>query len=157
VGDPHADILFIGEAPGRDEDMQGEPFVGRAGRLLDRMLAAMGLERRQVYIMNVIKCRPPNNRDPAPPEVEACARWFDPQWDAIAPKVVCLLGRVAAQRVLETEAPLSALRGRWHERRGVPVLVTYHPAYLLRSPAQKARAWDDLRKLMRRWRELTDA
>ena len=156
VGNPHADILFIGEAPGRDEDVKGEPFVGRAGQLLDRMLAALGLDRGSVYIMNVIKCRPPNNRDPSPEEVRACARWFEPQWEAISPKVVCLLGRVAAQRVLETTAPLASLRGRWHEKRGAPVLVTYHPAYLLRSPAQKARAWEDLRALRRRWLELRE-
>jgi DNA polymerase len=154
VGNPDADILFIGEAPGREEDLKGEPFVGRAGKLLDRMLAALELNRHEVYIMNVIKCRPPNNRDPLPEEVQACARWFEPQWDAVAPRVVCVLGRVAAQRVLNTDAPLAALRGRWHERRGTPVRVTYHPAFLLRSPAQKARAWEDLRALRRRLREI---
>jgi len=157
VGNPHADIVFIGEAPGRDEDRLGEPFVGRAGKLLDRMLLALGLDRTQVYIMNVIKCRPPRNRDPRPDEIAACARWFDAQWRAIEPKIVCLLGRVAAQRVLETEAPLASLRGRWHEYRGVPVWVTYHPAYLLRSPGQKARAWEDLLQLHRRYRSLVSA
>jgi len=157
VGNPHADIVFIGEAPGRDEDRLGEPFVGRAGKLLDRMLLALGLDRSQVYIMNVIKCRPPGNRDPKPDEIAACARWFDAQWQAIEPKIICLLGRVAAQRVLETEAPLASLRGRWHEYRGVPVWVTYHPAYLLRSPGQKARAWDDLLQLRRCYRTLISA
>ncbi len=154
VGNPHADIVFIGEAPGREEDLKGEPFVGRAGRLLDRMLAAIGLSRREVYIMNVVKCRPPGNRDPRPQEVEACARWFDAQWEALAPKAACVLGRVAAQRLLRTDAPLASLRGRWHEFRGVPVYVTYHPAYLLRSPAQKARAWQDLRRFRERCRTL---
>ena len=96
VGDPHADIIFIGEAPGREEDIRGEPFVGRAGKLLDKMLAALGFSRQSVYIMNVVKCRPPGNRDPRPEEMDACAQWFDAQWDAIAPKIVCLLGRVAA-------------------------------------------------------------
>ncbi len=147
VGSGHADVLFIGEAPGEQEDVQGEPFVGRAGQLLNQMLAAVQWSRENVYIMNVIKCRPPGNRDPKPEEVQACSRWFDAQWDLLQPKVVCLLGRVAAQRVLETDAPLSALRGRWHEYRGIPVWVTYHPAYLLRSPSKKAVAWQDFRKL----------
>jgi len=156
TGNPHADILFIGEAPGRDEDIKGEPFVGRAGKLLDKMLAALGLDRGSVYIMNVVKCRPPGNRDPNPEEVEACSQWFDAQWDTIAPKMVCLLGRIAAQRVLQTNEPLSVLRGKWHEHRGVPVWVTYHPAYLLRSPSQKARGWADLRLLNRRYRSILD-
>ncbi len=154
TGNPHADIVFIGEAPGRDEDRLGEPFVGRAGKLLDRMLLAIGLDRSQVYIMNVIKCRPPGNRDPKPGEIAACTRWFDAQWQAIEPKIICLLGRIAAQRLLGTEAPLAALRGRWHEYRGVPVWIMYHPAYLLRSPGQKARAWDDLRQLRQRYEAL---
>ncbi|MDQ6958064.1 MAG: uracil-DNA glycosylase [Mariprofundaceae bacterium] len=154
TGNPHADILFIGEAPGHDEDIKGEPFVGRAGKLLDGLLAALGFDRQSVYIMNVVKCRPPENRNPKPEEVQACSQWFDPQWDAIAPKIVCLLGRVAAQRVLQTEEPLTALRGKWHEYRGVPVWVTYHPAYLLRSPSQKSRVWADLRLLYRRYQSL---
>ncbi len=154
TGDPHADILFIGEAPGRDEDVKGEPFVGRAGKLLDRMLAALELDRQSVYIMNVVKCRPPRNRDPNSEEVEACSQWFGAQWDIIAPKIVCLLGRIAAQRVLQTDQALAALRGKWHEHRGVPVWVTYHPAYLLRSPTQKFRVWADLRLLYRRYRSI---
>lgn len=154
VGNPHADILFIGEAPGRDEDIRGEPFVGRAGKLLDRMLAALELDRGSVYIMNVVKCRPPGNRDPNPQEVQACSQWFDPQWDTVAPRIVCLLGRIAAQRVLKTNESLSALRGKWHEHRGIPVWVTYHPAYLLRSPSQKARGWEDLRLLYRRYQSM---
>jgi len=154
VGNPHAGIVFIGEAPGREEDLKGEPFVGRAGKLLDRMLAAIGLDRSSAYIMNVVKCRPPKNRDPRPDEVQACSRWFNAQWDAISPRMACLLGRVAAQHVLKTDAPLASLRGRWHVYRGVPVWVTYHPAYLLRSPNQKRRVWEDLRILMRRYRSL---
>ncbi|GMQ99813.1 MAG: hypothetical protein BMS9Abin18_0639 [Zetaproteobacteria bacterium] len=154
TGNPRADILFIGEAPGHDEDMKGEPFVGRAGKLLDRMLAALELDRQSVYIMNVVKCRPPGNRNPQPEEVQACSQWFDPQWDTIAPKIVCLLGRVAAQRVLQTDEPLASLRGKWHEHRGVPVWVTYHPAYLLRSPSQKSRVWTDLRLLYRRYQSM---
>jgi len=154
VGNPAADIVFIGEAPGREEDIQGEPFVGKAGKLLDRMLAALGLDRADVYIMNVVKCRPPGNRDPRPEEVAACSRWFEPQWRAINPKIVILLGRVASHEVLETNAPLSALRGRWHESRGVPVRATYHPAYLLRSSGQKRRSWEDLLAVSRRYREI---
>jgi len=154
TGNPHADILFIGEAPGRDEDIRGEPFVGRAGKLLDKMLAALELDRQSVYIMNVVKCRPPGNRDPNPEEVKACSQWFDPQWDAVAPKIVCLLGRIAAQRVLQTNESLSALRGKWHEHRGIPVWVTYHPAYLLRSSSQKSRGWEDLRLLYRRYQSM---
>jgi len=155
VGNPAADIVFIGEAPGRDEDIQGEPFVGRAGKLLDKMLAALGLDRSSVYIMNVVKCRPPGNRDPKPEEVAACSRWFDPQWHAIDPKIVVLLGRVAAHEVLETDASLASMRGRWHENRGVPVRVTYHPAYLLRSPGQKRRSWDDLLCVAEKHRSLS--
>ncbi|MDX8403513.1 MAG: uracil-DNA glycosylase [Mariprofundaceae bacterium] len=144
VGNPEADIVFIGEAPGRDEDLKGEPFVGRAGQLLDRMLTSLGMDRSQVYIMNTVKCRPPNNRDPKPEEVEACGKWFDAQLKALSPKLICLLGRVAAQTVLETDAPLSVMRGKWHDYHGIPVQVMYHPAYLLRSPKQKHHAWDDL-------------
>lgn len=143
-GNPDADIVFIGEAPGADEDEQGEPFVDHAGQMLDRMLAAIGLNRQQVYIMNTVKCRPPNNRDPRPEEVEACSQWLDAQLKAISPKVICLLGRIAAQRVLRSDAPLGALRGQWHDYRGIPVWVIYHPAYLLRSPQQKRQAWQDL-------------
>jgi DNA polymerase len=144
VGNPHADLVFIGEAPGRDEDIKGEPFVGRAGQLLDRMLGGIGLDREQVYIMNTIKCRPPNNRDPRVEEVQACNLWFEQQLDMLAPKAICLLGRVAAQTVLQTDATLGSLRGRWHDYNSIPVWVTYHPAYLLRSPQQKQHSWQDL-------------
>jgi len=150
IGNPAAGILFIGEAPGREEDLRGEPFVGKAGQLLDRMLAAIGLDRDSAYIMNMLKCRPPGNRDPQAAEVEACSEWFDRQWQLLDPKVVCLLGRIAAQSLLTTDAPLSSLRGRWHTLRGVPTMVTYHPAYLLRSPDQKGRAWHDLLQLRQR-------
>ncbi len=157
TGCEQPDLVFIGEAPGRDEDVQGEPFVGRAGKLLDRMMAAIGLDRRSVYIMNTVKCRPPGNRDPKPEEIAACRRWFDAQLAALSPKVVCLLGRVAAQSVLETDAPLGALRGRWHDLGGIRVRVTYHPAYLLRSPQQKGRSWEDLLALARALREVQAA
>ncbi|MDX8408294.1 MAG: uracil-DNA glycosylase [Mariprofundaceae bacterium] len=150
TGSEQADVVFIGEAPGQEEDQQGEPFVGRAGQLLDRMLAATGLERSSVYIMNTIKCRPPNNRDPKVDEVQACNLWFEQQLDLLQPKVLCLLGRVAARSLLETDAPLGSLRGRWHEYRGIPVWVTYHPAYLLRSPSQKKKSWQDLLAMLAR-------
>ncbi|ATX78872.1 DNA polymerase [Mariprofundus aestuarium] len=154
TGNPSADIVFIGEAPGRDEDLKGEPFVGRAGQLLDRMLSAIGMDRNQVYIMNTIKCRPPNNRDPKIDEVQACNLWFEQQLALLQPKVICLLGRVAAQTVLETDAPLGSLRGHWHNYQGMPVWVTYHPAYLLRSPTQKQKSWQDLQQLVSRYREI---
>ncbi|MDQ6972268.1 MAG: uracil-DNA glycosylase [Mariprofundaceae bacterium] len=151
-GSEQPEVLFIGEAPGEQEDAQGEPFVGPAGQLLNRMLGSVHWSREQVYIMNIIKCRPPRNRDPKPEEIQACSRWFDAQWDVLQPRLVCLLGRVAAQRVLGSDAPLSALRGHWHEYRGVPVLVSYHPSYLLRSPVSKATAWQDFRNLAERSR-----
>jgi len=155
VGNPDAEIVFIGEAPGSDEDLQGEPFVGRAGQLLDRMLISLGMDRSEVYIMNTVKCRPPNNRDPKPDEVETCSRWFDAQLKALSPKVICLLGRVSAQTVLETDQSLSQLRRGWHEYHGIPVQVMYHPAYLLRSPQQKRHAWSDLCELKLRYDSLS--
>ena len=152
VGDPQADVMFVGEAPGADEDRQGEPFVGRAGKLLDAMLAAIGLDRREggVYIANVLKCRPPNNRDPRPEEVAQCAGYLRRQIDLIQPKVLVALGRVAAQNLLDTQQPLAKLRGTEQQFHGTPILVTYHPAYLLRNPADKAKAWEDLKAV--RWR-----
>ncbi|MDX8392770.1 MAG: uracil-DNA glycosylase [Mariprofundaceae bacterium] len=152
VGSEHPDVLFIGEAPGEQEDEIGEPFVGKTGELLDQMLLALNWSRSNVYIMNVVKCRPPENRNPKVEEVKACSRWLDAQWDVLQPKLVCLLGKVAAQHVLGSDASLASLRGRWHEYRGVPVRVSYHPAYLLRSPTQKARAWQDFRALFGRSR-----
>ncbi len=154
TGNEQADVVFIGEAPGQEEDRRGEPFVGRAGQLLDRMLSATGLDRDSVYIMNIIKCRPPNNRDPKGDEVQACNLWFEQQLDLLQPRVLCLLGRVAAQTLLETDAPLGSLRGRWHAYQGIPVWVTYHPAYLLRSPSQKKKSWQDLLTVQERLRGL---
>ena len=147
VGDPDAEWLFIGEAPGAEEDRRGEPFVGRAGQLLDNMLAALGLRRGEnVYIANILKCRPPGNRDPAPAEAASCRPFLDRQIDLIQPRVIVALGRVAAQALLDSDAPLGRLRGRDHAFRGVPLIVTYHPAYLLRSPGDKGQAWRDLRR-----------
>ena len=145
VGDPRAQWMFVGEAPGADEDSQGEPFVGAAGQLLDNMLVALGLARTEnVYIANVLKCRPPNNRTPEPAEALACAPYLDRQIELIAPRLIVALGRSAAGRLLNTDAPVSSLRNRVHRYRGTPLIVTYHPAYLLRTPADKAKAWDDL-------------
>lgn len=144
VGNENADWLFIGEAPGADEDAQGEPFVGRAGKLLNAMLFALGLAREQVFIANVLKCRPPNNRDPRPEEVLACESFLQRQIQLIQPRIIVALGRHAAHSLLKTEQPLSRLRGQLHTYENTPLIVTYHPAYLLRSPAEKARAWADL-------------
>lgn len=145
-GDPRARWMFIGEAPGRDEDARGEPFVGKAGRLLGAMLNALGLTREQVYVANVVKCRPPHNRDPEAAERLACRGYLDAQIRAVEPELLIALGRVAAASLLETDAALGALRGRIHTLPGseLPVLVTYHPAYLLRQPEHKARVWADL-------------
>jgi len=155
TGSPTADLLFVGEAPGHDEDLKGEPFVGEAGLLLDRMLAATGMDRNQVYIMNTVKCRPPNNRDPRADEVQACRLWFDQQLELLQPKMICLLGRVAAQTVLGSDESLGTLRGRWHDYHGIPVWVTYHPGYLLRSPRQKQKSWQDLQGLLARFKVLS--
>ena len=145
VGDPRAQWMFVGEAPGADEDSQGEPFVGAAGQLLDNMLVALGLARTEnVYIANVLKCRPPNNRTPESAEALACAPYLDRQIELIAPGLIVALGRSAAGRLLNTDAPVSSLRNRVHRYRGTPLIVTYHPAYLLRTPADKAKAWEDL-------------
>jgi DNA polymerase len=145
VGDEAADWMLIGEAPGENEDKQGEPFVGQAGKLLDNMLRALDLARGQgVYIANVLKCRPPGNRNPEPDEVLRCEPYLKRQVALIKPKVIVALGRFAAQSLLKTDASISSLRGRVHEYEGVPVIVTYHPAYLLRSLAEKTKAWTDL-------------
>ncbi len=145
AGDIHADWLFIGEAPGADEDRQGEPFVGQAGKLLDAMLGALRLQRGEnVYIANVLKSRPPGDRDPSPVEVAACLPYLERQIDLIQPKIIVAVGRIAAQNLLATDTPIGKLRGKVHEYRGLPLVVTYHPAYLLRSPADKAKAWEDL-------------
>jgi DNA polymerase len=145
VGDPHAEWLFIGEGPGADEDEQGEPFVGQAGKLLDGMLHAIGLSRgERVYIANVVKCRPPGNRTPTLEEAQACAPFLDRQIAMIRPKLIVALGKTAAQRLLGTEASLASLRGRVHRYGDIPLVVTYHPAYLLRTLPEKAKAWEDL-------------
>jgi DNA polymerase len=144
VGNTAARWMFVGEAPGADEDAQGEPFVGRAGQLLNAMLFAMGLKREDVYIANVLKCRPPGNRDPQPSEVECCEPYLVRQIELIGPKLIVALGRHAAHSLLKTEAPLARLRGQRLTYHGTPLIVTYHPAYLLRSPGEKRKAWDDL-------------
>jgi DNA polymerase len=149
VGDPAADLLFIGEAPGRDEDLQGFPFVGRAGQLLTRILKAMGLTREEVYIANILKCRPPGNREPLPTEVAHCLPILKRQVEIIRPKIICALGRVAAQNLLSSKLALGALRGKTHDYNGVPVIVTYHPAAILRNPAYKRPTWDDMQVVMR--------
>jgi uracil-DNA glycosylase family 4 len=147
VGDKNADLLIIGEAPGRDEDLQGEPFVGRAGQLLNAMLAAIGLDREQVYIANILKCRPPDNRDPRPEEAAACHPWLQQQIELIQPTVILALGRIAAHNLLSTEQSLGALRGKQHSYAGIPLLVSYHPAYLLRKPVEKRKSWQDLKRV----------
>jgi uracil-DNA glycosylase len=145
VGDQNADWLIIGEAPGADEDAQGEPFVGQAGKLLDAMLAAIGLKRGEnVYIANVLKSRPPGNRNPAAQEVAACLPYLQRQIELIQPRLILALGRFAAQSLLNTEESISRLRGKLHQYQGVPLIVSYHPAYLLRSLPDKAKAWEDL-------------
>jgi uracil-DNA glycosylase len=154
VGHESAPWLFVGEGPGADEDAQGEPFVGQAGKLLDSMLAAIGCERgREVYIANVVKCRPPGNRTPTPDEAAACAPYLDRQIELIGPKLIVALGKTAAMRLLGTEASLASLRGKVHRYRDIPVVVTYHPAYLLRSLPEKAKAWEDLLFARRTLRE----
>ncbi len=146
TGDVRADLMLVGEAPGAEEDRQGEPFVGRAGQLLNEMLRAIGLAREQVYIANILKCRPPNNRDPESAEVQQCGGYLRRQVELVAPKLILALGRIAAQNLLHTQVSLARLRGELHHfgAENVPLLVTYHPAYLLRSPQDKAKAWQDL-------------
>ena len=145
VGDQHADWLIVGEAPGADEDAQGEPFVGQAGRLLDAMLAAIGLSRNDnVYIANVLKSRPPGNRNPEPDEVAACMPYLLQQITLLQPKIIIAMGRFAAQNMLASKDAIASLRGRVHDFQGVPLIVTYHPAYLLRTLTDKAKAWEDL-------------
>jgi DNA polymerase len=156
VGNARADIMFIGEAPGRDEDRQGEPFVGRAGKLLDKILDAMGYSRDEVYIANILKCRPPENRDPQPEEMKACMPYLLEQIRLIKPKFIVALGRIAAHGLLDTKTPLGKLRGRWHEFHGVPLLVTYHPAALLRSPQFKRPTWEDMQMLMAEYERINE-
>ncbi len=146
VGAQTADCLIIGEAPGAEEDQQGEPFVGRAGQLLNQMLRAIGLSRQSVFIANILKCRPPNNRDPSAAESAACMPYLQKQIELLQPRLIVVVGRIAAQNLLDSKSPVGRLRGQVHfyGNQQIPVVVTYHPAYLLRSPAQKARSWEDL-------------
>lgn len=148
-GDPEARLVFVGEAPGGDEDIQGVPFVGRAGQLLTKMIEAMGLRRQDVYICNVIKCRPPNNRAPLPEEVAACKDYLLRQVGIISPKVICCLGKHATEALLGTEVFITKIRGKEFEFNGVTLIPTYHPAYLLRNPSAKKEVWQDLKKIMK--------
>jgi DNA polymerase len=150
VGNPTAKICFFGEAPGADEDRQGEPFVGRAGQLLTKMIQACGMQREDVYILNVLKCRPPENRNPLPDEVTNCRGYFERQLDIIRPEIICCLGAVASQALLQTETTIGKLRKKFHDYRGISVVCTYHPAYLLRNPAAKSDTWEDLKMMMRK-------
>lgn len=147
VGNPTADLMFVGEAPGADEDLQGEPFVGRAGQLLTRIIEAIGLRREDVYIANVIKCRPPGNRNPEPDEVEQCEPFLFRQVDIVRPKVIVALGKFAAQSLLKTIEPITKLRGREYRYRDAVLIPTYHPAYLLRNPAAKREVWEDMKRV----------
>jgi uracil-DNA glycosylase len=149
VGNPRAELMFIGEAPGADEDLKGEPFVGRAGQLLNNMIKAMGLQREDVYIANIIKCRPPGNRTPERDECETCSPFLMRQIATIKPKVLVALGAIAAKTLLAINAPMSELRGKWYDFRGTKLAVTYHPAFLLRDPRQKKEAWKDLQMVMK--------
>ncbi len=148
VGNPNAKLVFVGEGPGRDEDMQGEPFVGRAGKLLTQMIEAMGLRREDVYICNVVKCRPPENRLPEKDEIATCSPYLLRQIGVIQPKVICCLGSCSAQTMLQTTQGISRFRGEWFDFRGAKLIGTYHPAYLLRNPAAKGEVWKDLQKVM---------
>lgn len=150
VGDTNADWMVIGEAPGAEEDRKGEPFVGRAGKLLDAMLLAIGLQREQVFIANILKCRPPDNRDPRTEEVASCQAYLNRQIDLIQPKIILAVGKIAAQNLLKVDIPIGRMRGQAYEYPGsnIPVVVTYHPAYLLRSPREKRKSWQDLQMAM---------
>lgn len=147
-GDIQADLMFVGEGPGRDEDIQGRPFVGRAGQLLTRIIKAMGFERQQVYIANIIKCRPPQNRNPLPDEIRNCYPYLLRQIEYIKPKVICALGTFAAQTLLETDERITRLRGRFHDFHGIKFMPTFHPAYLLRNMSYKEEVWEDVQKIM---------
>jgi uracil-DNA glycosylase len=158
VGDTRADWLVIGEAPGAEEDRQGEPFVGRAGQLLNAMLLAIGLPRESVFIANILKCRPPGNRDPKPEEVARCLPFLQAQIALLKPKMILVVGRIAAQTLLQTDVPLARLRGKLHQfgEAATPLVITYHPAYLLRTPADKRKAWDDLKFARASYRRLAE-
>jgi DNA polymerase len=147
TGNPKAKLVFVGEGPGRDEDLQGEPFVGQAGKLLTRIIEAIQLTREEVYIANIIKCRPPENRNPEPDEIAACEPFLIKQLEVIQPKLICALGTFAAQTLLKSTEKISALRGRFHLYRGIPLMPTYHPAFLLRNSNYKRDVWEDVKKV----------
>lgn len=149
-GSPTAELMFIGEGPGAEEDQQGRPFVGPAGQLLNNLLAKLGLRREEVYIANVVKSRPPGNREPEPDEIAACLPFLKKQIEAIQPRVIVTLGRVATQALLETSTPLTKLRGTWQSYQGIPVMPTFHPSYLLRFPRERLKTWEDMQKVMAR-------
>ena len=149
IGNPKARLIFVGEAPGEDEDIHGLPFVGRAGQLLTKIIEAMGFKRQDVYIANVLKCRPPNNRAPLPTEILACEENLKRQIEIIKPKVICTLGKFASQTILRTSIPITALRGNFYEYNGIKVMPTFHPAYLLRNPADKKLVWQDMKKILK--------
>jgi DNA polymerase len=154
VGNPKAKLMFVGEGPGRDEDLQGEPFVGRAGQLLtDIITKGMGLKREDVYIANVVKCRPPENRNPEPDEVAACEPFLKKQIDLIRPKIIVGLGKFAVQTLLQSKVPITKVRGNWHSYHGIKLMPTFHPAYLLRNPADKKLVWEDIKKVIKELRD----
>ena len=150
AGSAQARLMFVGEAPGEDEDLQGIPFIGKAGGLLTKMIEAMGLSRDTVYICNTVKCRPPNNRNPEPDELSSCEPFLKGQLAAVKPEVIVTLGKFAAQALLRDETPISRLRGQWRAYQGIPLMPTFHPAYLLRSPGEKGKVWDDLKQVMKK-------
>jgi len=156
VGNPHAEVMFVGEAPGADEDAQGEPFVGRAGQLLNKILDAVKLKREDVYICNILKCRPPNNRDPEPTEMETCTPYLHKQIELMQPKFIICLGRIAGQWLLQTKDSLTALRGRIHDFAGKKLIITYHPAALLRNPNWKLPAWEDMKMFRKAYDEMKE-
>jgi uracil-DNA glycosylase family 4 len=153
-GNPGAKLVFVGEGPGRDEDLQGKPFVGPAGQLLTKIIQAIQLSREEVYITNIIKCRPPGNRNPEPDEIKACEPFLIKQLEVIRPKLICALGTFAAQTLLKTEERISLLRGRFHQYQGIPLMPTYHPAYLLRNPNFKRDVWEDMKKIKKEYEQL---
>ncbi len=156
VGNPKAKIMFVGEAPGKDEDLQGEPFVGRAGKLLDKIIIAMGFKREDIYIANILKCRPPNNRDPQPDEMALCMPYLKEQIRLIKPQFICALGRIAVQGLLDTNTPLGKLRKQWHRFEGIPLIATYHPAALLRFVKYKRDTWEDMQVLLAEYEKMNN-
>lgn len=155
AGDKNADILVVGEGPGKNEDLQGEPFVGKAGQLLDKILAAIELSREEVYITNIVKCRPPGNRNPLAEEQNLCLPYLRQQFLLIKPKIILCLGRIAAQAIIESDFKITKQHGSWHERKGIFMIATYHPAALLRDPSRKRKTWEDMQKLKKKYDEIT--